>query len=157
MTFPTNNQSPHDSARQMISLAARMRNAAGTYIAQCDAGAMNINDVCFGLMAMLAESKVSINTLSLIPGVYVQLVEIKPNKWFDAVAAQTDVAGAVSAIDAMIAYIENNAPVDAQRYLQTMKLSNDGSGTLTPRMVTAAGQLAAFRTQLVAFRDAFDA
>lgn len=158
MAFPTDDTSPLAAAQLILQRAKALRFDATKYIAQCDAGAINIHDVASAFMANhLAPVKTQLATLVAIPGVYDALVQLKPNKFADAAAAQTAVAAVQTAINDMIVFLEANLPMDAQRRVLSLTVSNDGSGTLTQRTITAAGSIASFRTQLVTFRDAFEA
>jgi hypothetical protein len=158
MPFPTAETLPDDAARLLIIRAKSLRSNAVSYIAQCDAGAINVHDVGASFMAgLLGPTKVEFAALVAIPGIYEELARQKPNSFASAAAAQTAVGTVQSALNTLITFLEGNLPVDAQRRLLSLALSNDVSGTLTQRTITAAGSIASFRSALVTFRDAFDA
>jgi len=158
MAFPTNNQSPLDAAQTLLVRAKGLRSDAAKYIAQCNAGALNLHDVASGFMANhLAPVRTEWQGLVEIPGVYQALCTLKPAVFADAAAAQTAVTEALTAIIAMIVYLEANIPMDAQRRILSLEISNNGSGTLTQRTITAPAALTAFRNELMAFQSNFDA
>jgi hypothetical protein len=158
MAFPTNDQSPLEAARTMLVRAKGLRADATRYISQCDAGVLNVHDVASGFMANhLSPVRTELQAFIAIPGIYQALVTLKPSSFADANAAQTAVNTVLTAIATLITYLEGNLPIDASRRLLSLDLSNNGTGTLTQRTITAPASLNAFRAQLVTFQAAFDA
>jgi hypothetical protein len=160
MAFPTNDLTPSDAARAILGHARALRSDAQKYIDQCNAGSLNVHDVAAAFCANhLARVKVQWAALDDVPGVFEELARQKPNQFANAAAAQTAFNAAATAINNMILYIEANIPMDnpaTTRRILSLILSNDGSGTLTQRTITAGASLNAFKAQLETFRDAFD-
>lgn len=158
MAFPSDVSTIADTVRTVLVRAKQCRQAADSYIAQCDAGALRVNDVAQSLMdSFLRPVKVELASFATQPGLFDEFVRLRPTAFASAAAAQTAYQGALQAVTDMISFIEDNLPVDAQRRLLSLTVSQDDTGTLTQRTITAGASLTAFRAQLVLFRDAFDA
>jgi hypothetical protein len=137
--------------------AKQVRAECVRYIAQCDAGAINLQDVAEAFMAgVLAPIKVELATIALVSGLFAELARQRPSL-VDAATAQTAYQSAQTAIANLILFMEANLPIDGSRRLLSQTLSNDGSGTLAQRTITLAGSIASFRAALVTCRDAFEA
>jgi hypothetical protein len=156
MAFPTGDTTAADAAKLLVVRAKQLRTDAVAYIAQCDAGALKVHDVAASFMASeLATVKAELTLLAAIPGVNDELARQHPDVFADATAAGSAVTAVLSAITTLISWLEQHLPVDASRTLLSLTVSNDGSGKLTQVTITAAGAIAAFRAQLVTFRDTF--
>lgn len=160
MPFPTGDTSASVAAQTIFVRAKKIRDDCVTFIAQCDASALNVATICESFMANLAAVKVELAAYASIDGLFAELSRQKPAALADASAAQTAFTEAQSAIQTMITFLEANIPMDdanTTRRVLVKVLSNNGSGTLSARIITNAGQLTAFRGQLVTLRDAFSA
>lgn len=160
MPFPTSETCASDAARIIFMRAKRIRDDCVTYIAQCDASALNLASIAGGFLANLAGVKGEFTTFNAIEGLAAELSRQRPTALADASAAQTAFDAARTAIDTTITWLEANIPMDdpaTTRRVLAWVLSNNGSGTLTGRIITNAGQLAAFKAQLQTLRDAFSA
>ena len=158
MAFPTDSNTPLYAVNGLLTWAKTMRDDAAYFIAQCDAGSLNVYEVARTFMVThLSRAKINIQVLAAVPGVFDLLAEQKPAAFTGASAAQAAVDDVIVAINDMISFLEANLPMDAERRLLAQVVSEDGTGTLSHRMITAGGALTAFRAQLVTFRDAFEA
>lgn len=151
--------SPDQAASTIFQIARYCRTFAATFIAQCDAGTLFLDDsggqpgVIATFLPALANYKARWASIVAVPGVLAELQRQFPNKNL----TQTDLDNAISAINTMIAFLETNSLKDAQNRLLFRIALLDGSGQTTAFTVTAGGQVATFRAALVTFRDAFDA
>jgi hypothetical protein len=158
MAFPTIDTTPSTYASTVFIRAKQVRAECVRYIAQCDAGAINLQDVAEAFMAgVLGPIKLELATIALVSGLFAELARQRPVAFADATAAQTAYQAAQTAIANLILFMEANLPVDGTRRLLSQTLSNDGSGTLAQRTITVAGSIASFRAALVTCRDAFEA
>jgi hypothetical protein len=156
MAFPTPDTTPSSYASTVFIRAKQVRAECVLLIAQCDAGAINLQDTAESFMAgVLGPIKTELATIALAPGLFAELARQRPSL-VDAATAQTAYGQAQTAIANLILFMEANLPIDGSRRLLSQTLSNDGSGTLTQRTITVAGQIAAFRAALVTCRDAFE-
>lgn len=156
MAFPTDTNIAADAANELILLCRNLRLSGKIYVDQCDAGAVNINQVYNRFLGgQLASAKTRLAILMAVPGIFDELARMKPGSFVNAAAAQTAVQEVQTALNTIITQLETDAPVDASNRLLVTIAARNGSGQVTDRTITAAGPLATFRGYLVAFRDAF--
>lgn len=156
MAFPTGDTTAADAAKLLVVRAKQLRSDAVAYIAQCDSGALKVHDVAASFMAgELSPVKAEMTLLASIPGVNDELARQHPDIFADATAAGTAVTTVLNGITSLITWLEQHLPVDASRTLLSLTVSNNGTGTLSQVVITAAGSISAFRSQLVTFRDIF--
>lgn len=158
MAFPTIDTTPTSYAQTVFIRAKQVRAACVTTIAQCDGGSINVHDAAAGFMAgLLGPVKAELAVIHDVNGIFAELARQRPVAFVDAQSAQTAYEAAQSAIATLILFMEANLPVDGSRRLLSLTVSNDGSGSLTQRTITAAPSISAFKTALVTCRDAFEA
>jgi hypothetical protein len=156
MPFPTSESTADESAKQALHYARALRAFAVRLIAQCDAGSLDLHEVCYGFLGATCNAlKLKLDALAGVPGIFDALLRAKPGVFASAAEAETALTDARNAIDAMIASLEATIPVDGSRHVLVSILSNDGSGRVSRRTITNPAQLAAFKSELQTFRDGF--
>lgn len=140
-----------EAAYKLKEAARVMRKRASFFVAKCDEGSLNINDVLGWLVDLGKVYKPQWATLVTTPNVTVVLQDE-----FGLQNVATILDGVTTAIQSMIDFLEANIPVNntTNNYTQTIVLAKDGNGTVTGRQITNAPSLASFRTQLDVFRAA---
>lgn len=151
MAFSSN--AAEEAVKQLHATAKIMRGVAANFIAQCDAGSLNIADVMNWMRDLGKIYKPQWALLASVTGVGAWL-ETK----YDVVGGDASITTARNAIQAMINYLEgaNGIPVDASNRALTIMMAKDGNGTITGRLITNAPSLALFKSNLETFRDAFN-
>lgn len=145
---------PPDIVANVIADDARNARAnAAAMIAQCDGGALNLNEILTVFLRNLSIWRTRWPQTTAVAGVLAQIQARFPAKN----VTQATLDAVPPAIQTMIVFIEANFPVEAvtNRPLHLI-MARDGTGNVTPRTITAGASLTAFRAALVTFRDAFD-
>jgi len=155
-TVPTTS-TPAEATNNLLAIWRTLRANAVQYIAACNAGSLDSYGVAMWLTKTLATYKTLIATYKAVSGVGADLAARFPEKFANEAAATAAIADFETAHNALIVWLENNIPQDASKRLSVLVLAANGSGTVTPRMITAQASRDAFRVQLETLRDATDA
>lgn len=151
--LPVNSISPDVSAHRLLEMGRNMRAGAEKYIAQCNAGSVNLHDLANGFLLSLSYFKADWAIHSATSGVAAAVAARFPNKVFNAA---TEISNVGAAIQTMINDLEASLPVDGSNRLLTQTLRKDGSGMMDQRTLTTPANLATLKTKLEAFRDTLD-
>lgn len=143
------------AADNLLSIAGLCRARAVQYIAQCDAGAINVREVAEHLMQQIGTLKTQWAALIVVQGVGEEIERRYPHKTFDP-DIDTELITAGTAMQTLVNFMESNLPKNGQ-WLNVREISPAGSGQLVDRLVTNGASLANFKSALETFRDAFDA
>lgn len=150
MAFSSN--AAEEAVKQLHATAKTMRAVAGSFIAQCDAGSLNLADAMNWMRDLGKVYKPQWAVLAAVPGVGAWL-ETK----YGVADGDASIATARTEMQTMIDFLEANIPMDASNRPLTIVAAKDGNGTITGRLYTNAPALATFKAGLETFRDAFSA
>lgn len=152
MALPCKNENATPTVDRIVNVARNLRNQAQVFVTQCDAGSVNLHQFAQSLLFNLATARAEWPALIAVPGVLAELQARFPNKTI----VSGDLTGVQTAMDTLIGQIEAGIPVDANDWIQSLKLLKNGAGGTQERQITNAGTLATFKTNLQAFQAAFD-